>query len=65
MKFSQLIEYSVRAIFLKIMQKMSQEDSFRISFWVLKKLYLRQKQVVCTLLYFNSPPLEHTIKQIV
>ena len=57
MKFSQLIEYNKRNIFLqKLCGKRGRETS---PIYFLKKLSMRGKQVICSSvsLYFNSPQL--------
>ena len=59
-KFGQLIKYIKRNVFpIERMQKMGQESQFQTSFCFLKKLYMRQKQVVYSLVavYFESPQL--------
>ena len=54
MKFGQLIEYFKRNIFL---QKSCRKWGRETSLCFLRKLYMRQKQVVCTLvsMYLDSP----------
>ena len=56
-KFGQLIEYN-KYFSSKIMQKMWQRYYFQTSLF-LKKLNMRWKQVVCSLVlvYFDSPQL--------
>ena len=59
MKFGQLIEYNKRNIFLqKLCRKWGKETSSR-PLYFLKKLNMRWKQVVCSLvsIYFDSPQL--------
>ena len=61
-KFGQLIKYSVRKIFLlKPCRKWGRKTSSRPIFGVLKKLCLRLKQVVSTLvlIYFGRPHIGH------
>ena len=64
-KFGQLIKDGVN-FSSKFMwkKKRGMEISFRPLFVFLKKLYIRWKQVVCTLvlIYFGRPRLGHTIK---
>ena len=57
---------SVKYFSFKIIQKIRQRNQFQASFCFLKKLYVTSKQVVCTLvlIYFDSPPLEHTIEKL-
>ena len=59
MKFGQLVEYNKRNNFLqKLSGKWGRETSSR-PLYFLKKLNMRWKQVVCSLvsIYFDSPPL--------
>ena len=46
---------------------MRQGDQLQTSFRFLKKLNIRSKQAISTLvlIYFGRPPLAHTIKQAV
>ena len=46
------------------MQKIRKRDKLQTSFYFLKKLYIRQKQVICILvsIYFEGPPQRDTIK---
>ena len=58
MTFGQLIEYNKRNILLQ--KNSAENEAGRLvpdSFCFFKKLYIRQKQVVCSLvsLYFDSP----------
>ena len=58
MKFGQLIEYNKTNIFLqKLCQKWGRETSSRPPFIFWKKLNMRWKKVVCSLvsIYFDSP----------
>ena len=58
MKVGQIMEYSKRNIFLqKPRRKWGREYGSRPRFF--KKLYIRQNQVVCSLVskYFDSPQL--------
>ena len=64
MKFGQIIEYNNKnTFFSKIIQKMRQEDQFQTSFCCFKKLYMRLKEVVCSLL--SGPQLCILWKQTV
>ena len=65
MKSGQLIEYNFIYFFSKIMQKMWQGEQFLFRFF--KELYIRQKQVVCSLIsiYFDSPQLDIQSKQTI
>ena len=64
MKFGQLIKDSVRNIFVKNYAENEAGWLVPDLLLFLKKLYIRQKQVVSTLVltFFGRPPLGHTIK---
>ena len=67
MKLRQLIEYNKRKIFLqKLCRKWGRETSSRPLAWI-KKLNIRQMQVVCSLvsIYFDSPQFGIQWKQTV
>ena len=58
MKFTQLIEYDTRNILIqKTMHKNEAGKLVPAAFCFLKKLFIRQKEMVCSLisLYFDSP----------
>ena len=62
MKFGPLMKYSVRN--MRKMRKMRQRDQIQTLFRFLKKLYIKQKQVINTLvlIYFRRSRLKHAIK---
>ena len=67
MKFAQLIEYNKRNIFFQKSCIKESKDQFQSSFCFLRKLYMRQKQVVgySVSMYFESPQLDLQEKQTV
>ena len=66
MKFDQLIEYNTRNNFFKNHVENKARELVPEVFLFFEKLYIRQKQVVCTLVSidFDRPPLEHAIKKL-
>ena len=65
-KFGKLIKFKMKNIFSKIVQKLRQEDQLQTFFCFFKKLYMRKKQVTCTLvlIYFGSPRLEYNKNEL-
>ena len=66
MKFDQLIEYNTRNNFFKNHVENKARELVPKVFLFFEKLYMRQKQLVCTLVStdFDRPPLEHAIKKL-
>ena len=64
MKFGQLINYSVRINFSKIMHNMRKENQFQITFFLKKKALYKVKESGKNLYFstFCTPRLGHTIK---